>query len=56
MPGVAGTVAALAVVTPGVEPRGRPLDPTAVPSAGAEVVVWVAETVVAPVGTLMHLD
>ena len=47
--GAAGTVAALglAAQTPGVEPLGRPLDPTAVPSAGAEVVVWVAETVAA---------
>ena len=45
--GVTGTVAALAAVTPGVEPLGRPLDPAAVPAAGAEVVVWVAETVAA---------
>ena len=35
--GVAGTVAALAAVTPGVEPLGRPLDPAAVPAARAEV-------------------
>ena len=45
---VAGTAAALAVVPPGVEPLGRPLDPATVPAAGAEVVVWAAETVVAP--------
>jgi len=47
--GVAGTVAAPAAVTPGVEPLGRPLDPAVVPAAGAEVVAWVAEPVAASV-------
>ena len=41
--GVAGTVAALVAVTSGVEPLGRPLDPAAVPAAGAEVVVILGE-------------
>ena len=45
--GAAGTVAALAAKTPGVEPLGRPHDPAAVPAVGAEVAVWVAETMAA---------
>ena len=45
--GVAGTVAALAAKTPGVEPLGRPRYPAAAPAVGAGVVVWVAETVAA---------
>ena len=42
--GGAGTVAAPAAATPGVEPQGRPLDPAAVPTAGVEAVVGVAGT------------
>ena len=45
--GAAGTVAALAAQTPGVEPLGRPHDPAAVPVAGVEMAVWVAETMAA---------
>merc|ERR1712086_1232738 len=45
--GAAGTVAALAAQTPGVEPLGRPHDPAAVPVAGVEMAVWVAETTAA---------
>ena len=45
--GVAGMVAALAVQTPGAEPLGRPHDPAAVPGAGVEMEVWVAETMAA---------
>jgi hypothetical protein len=45
--GAAGTVAALAAQTSGVEPLGRPHDPAAVPVAGVEMAVWVAETMAA---------
>ena len=45
--GAAGTEAALAAKTPGVEPLGRPRYPAAAPAVGAGVVVWVAETMAA---------